>query len=297
MPAFDGLRTIHARTGGRPPDETTVSCVYAWVGASRDRAQLGTIGTSGGDAAWRGEARPAGATARLHRQRMRPFLEGATRRSGWKAWINWPRHWPGRCAGAIISTAVTSSVNADAATVFQRVRAAAPRLPIVFAGMADWETCARRPSAPSGDRSVAFDSVAAELSSGRKPGIATRPSWSCARDDLVDAALRESALRALRAFQLSDRVPMDRDSALPADVDSVPRARRSLAAADDAATGRRGGTSGVAAGGDGAQSSSTTASACGWAMASTCGSWPRTTSCRSACQFTVRPHPGKPAGH
>ena len=42
--------------------------------------------------------------------------------------------------GAVISIALTSSVNADAATVFQLIRERAPKMSIVFAGMADFET-------------------------------------------------------------------------------------------------------------------------------------------------------------
>lgn len=39
--------------------------------------------------------------------------------------------------GAIISTAVVSSVAADAATVFAELRRASPRLPVLFAGLTD----------------------------------------------------------------------------------------------------------------------------------------------------------------
>jgi len=42
--------------------------------------------------------------------------------------------------GAVISTAVTSSLDADAATVFRQVRERSPNMPVVFAGMADFAT-------------------------------------------------------------------------------------------------------------------------------------------------------------
>jgi len=42
--------------------------------------------------------------------------------------------------GAIISTAVSSSLGADPATVFRHVRERNPNMPVVFAGMADFTT-------------------------------------------------------------------------------------------------------------------------------------------------------------
>jgi len=42
--------------------------------------------------------------------------------------------------GAIISTAVSSSLGSDAATVFRQVREWGPNMPVVFAGMADFTT-------------------------------------------------------------------------------------------------------------------------------------------------------------
>lgn len=101
--------------------------------------------------------------------------------------------------GAIISTAVTSSVNADAATVLQLIRETAPRLPVVFAGMADWETM--RVTAERAVKAiVASPSILAPQ--GYRPGSAADRASTflvLRKDDLVDAALRDAAMRALRA--------------------------------------------------------------------------------------------------
>ena len=101
--------------------------------------------------------------------------------------------------GAVISTAVSSSLNADAATVFRLVREKAPTLPIVFAGMADLDTMkvvAERAvkalvttphvSGPQGYRSVPSADRASSFLVLRK-------------EDLQPGAFQDAALKAMRA--------------------------------------------------------------------------------------------------
>ena len=131
---------------------------------------------------------------------MRPFLEGAGYTPQRLESLDQLAAALARpLRGAIISTAVTSSVNADAATVFQRVRAAAPRLPIVFAGMADWETM--RTTAERAVKAIVPSPSIQSPQSYRPAGSLDRDSTFLVlrKDDLIDAVLRESALRALRA--------------------------------------------------------------------------------------------------
>jgi len=99
--------------------------------------------------------------------------------------------------GAIISTAVTSTVEADAAAVFRLVRERQPRLPVVFAGMADAATMRI-----TAERAVK-DLVAQPALAGPdeyRPGADRQSTFLILRkDDLLDAAAVERAARALRS--------------------------------------------------------------------------------------------------
>lgn len=101
--------------------------------------------------------------------------------------------------GAVISTAVTSAVGADAATVFRLVREKAPRLPVIFAGMADLETM--KVTAERAVRALVEAPVIAPPQTYRATGPAERASTFLVlrKEDLVPGALQEAALRALRA--------------------------------------------------------------------------------------------------
>jgi AmiR/NasT family two-component response regulator len=99
--------------------------------------------------------------------------------------------------GAIISTAVTSTIDADASAVFRMVRQKQPRLPIVFAGMADAATM-----------KVVAERAVAEMVSGPivvgpggyRAGADRSSTFLILRkDDLLSAASIELATRALRS--------------------------------------------------------------------------------------------------
>ena len=99
--------------------------------------------------------------------------------------------------GAIISTAVTSSVNADAATVLQLIRETAPRLPVVFAGMADAATM--RVTAERAVKDLVASPVLAGPGDYRTGADRQSTFLILRKDDLVDAAAVERATRALRS--------------------------------------------------------------------------------------------------
>lgn len=99
--------------------------------------------------------------------------------------------------GAIISTAVTSTVEADAAAVFRLVRERQPRLPVVFAGMADAATM--RVTAERAVKDLVSSPVFARPDDYR-PGADRQTSFLILRkDDLLDAAAVERSARALRS--------------------------------------------------------------------------------------------------
>jgi DNA-binding NtrC family response regulator len=99
--------------------------------------------------------------------------------------------------GAIISTAVTSTVEADAAAVFRLVRERQPRLPVVFAGMADAATM--RVTAERAVKDLVASPVFA-VPDDYRPGADRQASFLILRkDDLLDAAAVERSARALRS--------------------------------------------------------------------------------------------------
>jgi DNA-binding NtrC family response regulator len=99
--------------------------------------------------------------------------------------------------GAIISTAVTSTVGVDAAAVFRLVRERQPRLPVVFAGMADAATM--RTTAERAVKELVASPVFAGPDDYR-PGADRQTSFLILRkDDLLDADAVERAARALRS--------------------------------------------------------------------------------------------------
>ncbi|MDE2369878.1 MAG: hypothetical protein KGN16_12990 [Burkholderiales bacterium] len=99
--------------------------------------------------------------------------------------------------GAIISAAVTSPVEADAAAVFRLVHERQPGLPVVFAGMADAATMGI--SAERAVKDLVSNAVFAGPADCR-PGSNRRATFLILRkDDLLNLATAELALRALRS--------------------------------------------------------------------------------------------------
>lgn len=103
-------------------------------------------------------------------------------------------------AGAIVSTAVSSSIDADAGTVFGLIRRQSPRLPVLFAGIMDRELMraavirATREATPG---ATVLDPGELNAAPGRMPG----PMLMFLRkDDLVNPMLRADTRRALRRY-------------------------------------------------------------------------------------------------
>lgn len=131
---------------------------------------------------------------------MRPFLlEAGYTPVGAQSLEHLAQELGGALHGAIISTAVSSTVNADAATVFRLVRENLPRLPLVFAGMADAATMR-----------LSTERAVKELVA--KPTIAGPQDWRAGatadrtaaflvlrKEDLLAGASHDAALRALRS--------------------------------------------------------------------------------------------------
>ena len=100
--------------------------------------------------------------------------------------------------GAVISTAVSSSIGADAATVFARIRAVAPSLPVMFAGMADVATI--RTTACRAVGSVVGDAAFHEAGAWPLRFDRRREFLVLRKEDLTSGAARQSAARALRSL-------------------------------------------------------------------------------------------------
>jgi hypothetical protein len=102
--------------------------------------------------------------------------------------------------GAIISTAISSSVNADAATVFRRVREKLPRLPVLFAGMADFG--AMTSLVENAVQGMAPHPVIRGAGETRAPAATARREATflvLRKEDLAERARLDAALRAVRA--------------------------------------------------------------------------------------------------
>jgi hypothetical protein len=100
--------------------------------------------------------------------------------------------------GAVISTAVSSSIGADAATVFARLRERAPNLPVMFAGMADVatiRTTAGRAVGPVLSDAAFHEAAAWPLRFDRR-----REFLVLRKEDLTSADARQRAARALRSL-------------------------------------------------------------------------------------------------
>ena len=99
---------------------------------------------------------------------------------------------------AVISTALSSSIGADAATVFARLRQTAPSLPVMFAGMADVATIrltAGRAVAP-----VVTDAAFHEAAGWPMRFDRQREFLVLRKEDLTSAESRQRATRALRSL-------------------------------------------------------------------------------------------------
>lgn len=101
-------------------------------------------------------------------------------------------------AGAVISTAVSSSIGADAATVFAALRQGAPALPVMFAGMADASTI--RLTAGRAVALVVADAAFHEAGGWPLRFDRQREFLVLRKEDLTSAEARQRAARALRSL-------------------------------------------------------------------------------------------------
>ncbi|WP_141396338.1 hypothetical protein [Polaromonas sp. AET17H-212] len=106
----------------------------------------------------------------------------------------------GSLNGAILSTAVTSSVDADVATVFRLIRQAHPHLPVVFAGMASFDTMK-----VITERAVHGLVSAPTISSPRDYRAVSASTRSSSflvlrKEDLQPGDSHSAAIKALRAY-------------------------------------------------------------------------------------------------
>lgn len=101
-------------------------------------------------------------------------------------------------SGAVISTAVSSSIGADAATVFARLHEVVPQLPVMFAGLADVATIrliAGRAVAPLIGDAVFHEAGAWPMRVDRR-----REFLVLRTEDMISADARQRAARALRSL-------------------------------------------------------------------------------------------------
>jgi hypothetical protein len=101
--------------------------------------------------------------------------------------------------GAIISTAVTSSVDADAATLFRLIREHSPGLPVVFAGMADADTM--KAVTERAVKGLVQTPVITGPQGYRSASAADRASVFLVlrKEDLASGLSHDAAVKALRA--------------------------------------------------------------------------------------------------
>lgn len=100
--------------------------------------------------------------------------------------------------GAVVSTALSSSIGADAATVFAGLRQSVPSLPVMFAGMADVATIrltASRAVAP-----VVTDAAFHEAAGWPMRVDRQRAFLVLRKEALTSAEARQRAARALRSL-------------------------------------------------------------------------------------------------
>ncbi len=100
--------------------------------------------------------------------------------------------------GAVVSTAWSSSIGADAATVFAELRGRSPQLPVMFAGMADVATI--RLTAGRAVTPVVADAVFHEAAAWPMRVDRRREFLVLRKEDLTSADARQRAARALRAL-------------------------------------------------------------------------------------------------
>ncbi|MDE2083129.1 MAG: hypothetical protein KGI90_17420 [Burkholderiales bacterium] len=132
---------------------------------------------------------------------MRPFLAAAGYVPVGAASLEQLAEALGRPAlqGAVISTALSSSINADAATVFRLIREKRPDLPVVFAGLADLDTV--KVSALRAVKDQVPSPVIAGPAAYRPPAATERGSTFLVlrKEDIAAGHSQEAAMRALRA--------------------------------------------------------------------------------------------------
>lgn len=103
------------------------------------------------------------------------------------------------CAGAIISLAVTSSINLEVDEVIKQVRSAAPKLPLVFAGLLPFEKYQQTLERLAQQTGFAGEGLAVSAETESNKALGSPQGWLyVSKDDLTDPLRRELAARLLK---------------------------------------------------------------------------------------------------
>lgn len=103
------------------------------------------------------------------------------------------------CAGAVISLAVTTSTGLEADEVLRRVRSAAPKLPLVFAGLLSFEKYRQTLERLALQTGFAEEGLAVSTETETNKALGSPQGWLyVSKDDLTDPLRRELAVRLLK---------------------------------------------------------------------------------------------------
>lgn len=103
------------------------------------------------------------------------------------------------CAGAVISLAVTSSTGLEADEVLRRVRSAAPKLPLVFAGLLPFEKYRQTLERLAQQTGLAGEGLAVSAETETSKVLGSPQGWLyVSKDDLLDPTRRELAASLLK---------------------------------------------------------------------------------------------------
>jgi hypothetical protein len=103
------------------------------------------------------------------------------------------------CAGAIISLAVTSSINLEIDEVIKQVRSKVPKLPLVFAGLLPFEKYQQTLERLAQQTGLAGEGLAVSAVTEGSKTLGTPEGWLyVSKDDLADPLRRELAARLFK---------------------------------------------------------------------------------------------------
>lgn len=103
------------------------------------------------------------------------------------------------CAGAVISLAVTSSINLEIDEVIKQVRSTASKLPLVFAGLLPFEKYQQTLERLAQQTGLAGAGLAVSTGAESSKLLGTPEGWLyVSKDDLLDPLRRELAARLLK---------------------------------------------------------------------------------------------------